>query len=556
MIERFLPALLLAIVGGASAARAAAADYDPAQYARRARENPGDARRGEQLIRDDKRTTCLRCHKVGGSGAEFGPDLSNVGGKLGREHLVQSILEPSRQIVEGFRGITLVTTQGQVLSGFAAVEAAGQLRIVDAQGQTISLPIAAVAERKTSTASPMPDNLAATLSPDEFCDLVAYLETLRAAGQSSPGGGVQGRMSLPAGFARETLASGLTGATALAITPDGRALVCEQTGTLRMVDLEREQDRLLAEPCIKLPVDDHWERGLIGVAVDPNFKANGFIYVVYVARDPYPHHCISRLTLGGRPGSTVVAGSERVLFEGDDQSRLGGQMPAGHQGGAIHFGRDGKLYVALGEQTAEAPAQALDSLLGKILRLGADGTIPSDNPFADQTSGKYRAIWARGCRNPFTFAIDPASGQMLINDVGGRFEEINVGRAGANYGWPVADHGPTTDPAFQGPIYWYPAASIGGGAFCPAGAAPHAFGPEFRSRYFFMDFVQGWIKSLDPLSTERPVPAEVFATGLARPVDLAFDADGSLLVLLRDAWVRDDQFKPGTGSLERIRPGE
>ena len=124
---------------------------------------------------------------------------------------------------------------------------------------------------------------------------------------------------------------------------------------------------------------------------------------------------------------------------------------------------------------------------------------------------------------------------MLINDVGGRFEEINVGRAGANYGWPVADHGPTTDPAFQGPIYWYPAASIGGGAFCPAGAAPHAFGPEFRSRYFFMDFVQGWIKSLDPLSTERPVPAEVFATGLARPVDLAFDADGSLLVLLRDA---------------------
>ena len=203
MIERFLPALLLAIVGGARAARAAAADYDPAQYARRARENPGDARRGEQLIRDDKRTTCLRCHKVGGSGAEFGPDLSNVGGKLGREHLVQSILEPSRQIVEGFRGITLVTTQGQVLSGFAAVEAAGQLRIVDAQGQTISLPIAAVAEcRKTSTASPMPDNLAATLSPDEFCDLVAYLETLGAAGQSSPGGGVQRRMSLPAGFAR------------------------------------------------------------------------------------------------------------------------------------------------------------------------------------------------------------------------------------------------------------------------------------------------------------------------------------------------------------------
>lgn len=142
---------------------------------------------------------------------------------------------------------------------------------------------------------------------------------------------------------------------------------------------------------------------------------------------------------------------------------------------------------------------------------------------------------------------------MLINDVGGRFEEINVGRAGANYGWPLADHGPTADAAFQGPIYWYPAASISGGAFRPSAASPHAFGPAYRGRYFFMDFVLGWIKTLDPQSPERPVPAEVFATGLARPVDLAFAPDGSLLVLLRDAWVRDDQFQPQTGSLERIR---
>jgi len=243
-----------------------------------------------------------------------------------------------------------------------------------------------------------------------------------------------------------------------------------------------------------------------------------------------------------------------VLFEGDDQSRLGGQVPAGHQGGAIHFGADGKLYIALGEQTAEAPAQALDSLLGKILRLDADGGIPADNPFFAATSGKYRAIWARGCRNPFTFAVDPASGEMLINDVGGKYEEINQGRAGANYGWPLADHGPTSAAEFQGPIYWYPQASISGGAFCPSGNLPHGFGPTQRGHYFFMDFVQGWIKSLDPRSPLRPIPAEVFATGLARPVDLAFAPDGSLLVLLRDAWVKDDHFQPQTGSLERIWP--
>jgi glucose/arabinose dehydrogenase len=270
-----------------------------------------------------------------------------------------------------------------------------------------------------------------------------------------------------------------------------------------------------------------------------------------VAREPHPHHCVSRFTLDG---DSAAPGSERILFEGDDQSKLGGKVPAGHQGGAIHFGADGKLYVAIGEQTAETPAQALDSLLGKILRINPEGTIPDDNPFVGETSGKYRAIWARGCRNPFTFGVDPQTGLMLINDVGGKFEEINIGRAGANYGWPIADHGPTSDSRFQGPIFWYPQASIGGAAFCPVGDRPHAFPTRYRGRYFFMDFVQGWIRSLDPHSSLRPIPSEVFATGLSRPVDLAFGTDGSLYVLLRDAWVKDAQFKAATGSLARIRP--
>ena len=229
-------------------------------------------------------------------------------------------------------------------------------------------------------------------------------------------------------------------------------------------------------------------------------------------------------------------------------------MPAGHQGGALHFGADGKLYVALGDQTADAPAQSLATLQGKILRLNADGTIPDDNPLLSETREKYRAIWAYGCRNPFTFAVDSASGRMYLNDVGGKFEEINEGRAGANYGWPTADHGPTDDGRFIGPVYWYPQASISGGAFCPPRDVPHAFPREYRGRYFFMDFVQGWIKTVDPTSTERPLVASQFAGGLTRPVDMAFAPDGSLLVLVRDAWVKDGQFRPNTGSLPGIRP--
>jgi glucose/arabinose dehydrogenase len=234
------------------------------------------------------------------------------------------------------------------------------------------------------------------------------------------------------------------------------------------------------------------------------------------------------------------------LLEGDDQRQLGGSVPAGHQGGGLHFGPDGKLYVAIGEQTAEQPSQDLSTFQGKILRLNEDGTIPSDNPLIDQTAGKYQAIWALGLRNPFTFAFQKPGGLMLINDVGGDYEEINRGVAGGNYGWPVAQHGPTDDPRFRGPEHFYRQASISGGDFVPADST----WPEtMQGRYLFADFVHGWIKSLDPA---HPASASTFVNGLRRPVDLRFAPDGSLYVLLRNAWVIDDKFQQHTGSLLRI----
>jgi glucose/arabinose dehydrogenase len=240
-------------------------------------------------------------------------------------------------------------------------------------------------------------------------------------------------------------------------------------------------------------------------------------------------------------------GSEKVLLEGDDQTKQGGTVPAGHQGGALHFGKDGKLYIALGDQTAGKPAQELNSLLGRLLRINADGSIPGDNPFVLRAKGKYRATWALGLRNPFTFAVQPETGRLFINDVGGRAEEINEGVAGANYGWPTVEHGPTNDPRFRGPIHHYPTACITGGAFSRTGLR---WPKEYRGQYFFGDFNHGWIKVLDPA---RPAVARPFASGLRRPVDLRFAADGSLYVLVRDAWVIDKWFKGGTGALLRVR---
>jgi glucose/arabinose dehydrogenase len=389
----------------------------------------------------------------------------------------------------------------------------------------------------------MPESLAFELTFSSFADVIAYLQSLRPEQMGTPGSGLTGPIALPSGFSSETIATGITGATGLALSTDGRVFICEQTGSLRVV----KDRRMLPEPFLTLEVDSAWERGLIGVTLDPKFAQNGHIYVCFVMPRPFVHHRVSRFTAAG---DVAALGSEHILFEGDDQATLGGNVPAGHQGGALRFGGDGKLYIALGDQTAGGPAQQLTSFQGKVLRLNPDGSIPEDNPFSKTAHRKYRAIWALGLRNPFRIAVQPGSGRILINDVGqDKWEEIDEGVAGANYGWPLSE-GPTTDARFRGPIHYYPVASITGGAFCPSDPMS-AFPKRYRGRYFFTDFVKGWIKILDP---DHPESAETFAEGLMRPVDLAFGSDGALYVLLRDAWVVDRHFRPGTGSLLRIGP--
>jgi glucose/arabinose dehydrogenase len=142
-------------------------------------------------------------------------------------------------------------------------------------------------------------------------------------------------------------------------------------------------------------------------------------------------------------------------------------------------------------------------VLGKMLRLNADGTIPTDNPFFGSTTGKNRAIWAMGLRNPFTFAFKPASSMMFINDVGqNTWEEIDDGVAGANYGWPTTE-GPTTDPRFNAPRYAYDhstgTCAITGGAFYVP--MTMQFPADYAQDYFFADFCGNWIHCRIKLST-------------------------------------------------------
>lgn len=531
----FVVALSVSAIGSETEQREQ--DSGHAAYEQYALTHAGDPNRGRELFLDEQRTRCAVCHKLSGKGGEAGPDLTHVGGKFDRPHLVESLLEPSRQIVEGFRTSTVVTTDGKTHSGVVREQSGDRVTLIDVKGEKQTLLRAEIEQLADSPASLMPDGLAKALSKQEFTDLIAYLETLRPDGNRF-GAAVSGPISLPEGFRVRAVATGLSGATALEVLPDGRVLVCEQTGAVRVV----EDGKLLQHPFVTLPVEAYWERGVIGVTYHPRFPREPYIYVCWVAKEPYPHHRVSRFTM---QGNAAEPGSELLLLSGDDQTTMGGKVPAGHQGGALHFGPDGKLYIGIGEQTAERPAQRLDTFLGKILRINLDGSIPADNPFFAEAKGKYRAVWARGCRNPFTFAIR-SDGLMLVNDVGGQFEEINVGHAGANYGWPAVEHGPRPEyeqSGFDGPIHSYPQSSINGGDFCPDESGwPGAW----RGRYFFADFVQGWIKSLDP---EHPEDVRTFGTGFRRPVDLRFAPGGGLYVLLRNAWVIDDKFQPGTGSL-------
>ncbi len=179
-----------------------------------------------------------------------------------------------------------------------------------------------------------------------------------------------------------------------------------------------------------------------------------------------------------------------------------------HNGGAIHFGPDGKLYVATGDNATGSNSQSLDNLHGKMLRINANGTIPGDNPFYAQTTGKNRAIWAMGLRNPFTFSFEPATSRMFINDVGQMtWEEINQGAAGANFGWPTTEgyFDPSVYPRFTQPLFTYPhvadgsetwGCAITGGAFY--NPAKNTFGTDYTGEYFFADYCGGWINRIDP----------------------------------------------------------
>ena len=348
---------------------------------------------------------------------------------------------------------------------------------------------------------------------------------------------------LPPGFAQYEIASGLN-PTDMAIAPDGRVFITEKNGLIRLV----VNEELLPDPFAVLTVNDFNERGLGHIALDPQFAFNGYVYVYYTVADG-SHNRLSRLTA---QGNLMLPGSEVIVYECD--SRYGSV----HNGGDFEFGKDGKIYLATGENASgvEGP-QSLTSDLGKVLRINPDGTIPADNPFYSTASGKYRSIYALGLRNPFSLTIDPESGKIYVGDVGGTtWEEINEIKAGKNYGFPILEGKADGQPVpanYEDPIYTYDrntGCAITGITFYNPTSTN--FPTSCKKRLFFADYCKGYIGQFNP---SNGIWERIFADQIARPMCLQSSPTGGFYYLARagiGGGSEEDNTASDNGSLWRI----
>lgn len=371
------------------------------------------------------------------------------------------------------------------------------------------------------------------------------------AAQEAPAGARQ----LPLGFS-DTRVGGITQPTGMAWAPDGRMLVISKPGQL--VVMEEGQPNQVALD-LRSRICSEIELGLLGIAVDPDFAENRFVYLYY-SRDRggacgdagprQPANQVGRFVL---PDTNVVDPASETVIVGNIISGR-----AHHVAGDLEFGADGFLYISVGDGvcgarngrlcgTANPNPQDRSVPQGKILRVGRAGKPAATNPYAANAgarrctdpagippgTGPCKEIFAMGFRNPFRFARKPGTSTFFVNDVGDQtWEEIDLLAKGRNYGWNKREgfcaRASTTDcgkvPGFTNPLHAYPhtagCRSITGGAFVPSG-----LWPGFENAYIFADYACGKLWRLDRRAdgTYRRQP---FSSGLSGPTHVRFGPHG------------------------------
>jgi glucose/arabinose dehydrogenase len=339
--------------------------------------------------------------------------------------------------------------------------------------------------------------------------------------------------------------------TGFAFTPDGRALIAEKAGRVKIW----KDGVLYGQPLIDIrdEVTDFNDRGLLGIAVDPSFERNGYVYLSFVHDPPGAARDTAEPRRGRIVRYTVVgdavrANSARVILD----DFLSDTMQ--HGPGALRFAPDGALFAAFGDgalsqgvQPISLRAQSLDSIQGKLLRIDRDGNGLPDNPHFDASAPRSARsrIWARGFRNPFRFDVEPASGTPFVADVGwNAFEWIARATKGANFGWPCVE-GSRDVPEFQAmaeckyvtAATTTPKALVYAHDSAPAAVSGIAFGPasltdaSLRGRLFFADYSKFFVRSATISADGALTGVTSVRDNIGEPVDLQFGRDGALYVL-------------------------
>lgn len=344
--------------------------------------------------------------------------------------------------------------------------------------------------------------------------------------------GCNNSTQLPDEFDRTVVVGGLSEPTDFEFVMDKdhpdrihKILFTEKSGTLKSYDVATGTTTTLANIGV---VTGNGERGLIGIEVDPNFwneSEDGYrtIYVAYT-------NTANRDQLSSFTVSADFAGltNEQKLVESTLQAN------EFHHGGELEFDPSGQyLYWAVGNNTTVMNSQDLTNIHGKILRLNRDGSAAAGNPFLSSTDPVTQRIYAYGLRNPFRMAFDPVSGALLAGDVGeSKWEELNLVRPGANFGWPYAE-GPKPGSGYADPLYAYPhSASIGSGSITSVMVYTDARTPAGQAKVLIADYSLGWIRELtfddkySSLISER-----TFDSGAGAVVKLAQAPNGDIYQL-------------------------
>lgn len=287
-------------------------------------------------------------------------------------------------------------------------------------------------------------------------------------------------------FSLQEVVGGLNFAVTMATAPDGRIFVNELSGTIRVVTPTPTLPwSLQPTPFATLPVVTGNEKGLLGIAVDPQFTTNGFVYVFYTAAGPVNR--VVRFTAIRSGGNTVASGPPITIFD---------NIPAAndHNGGVIGFGPDGMLYVFVGENDWRPDAQSMSTLRGKILRINPNGSIPADNPFTNTLTAPFTAIWSLGHRNSFGFTFHPHTNDLWQTENGEYSnDEINRIVRGGNYGWATVE-GIAKTPPFIDPILTFTP------TIAPTGIVAiredSVYPAQFHNNLFFSDFNNGDIHQI------------------------------------------------------------